>query len=65
MPPTLLAGLPAVSLPAGLGRDSGLPVGVQLVAGYGGEVDLLHFASVGLYTLTHSLKDAWFQPLSL
>ena len=43
--PASLAGLPAVSIPVGLGRDSGLPVGVQLIAGYGRDVDVLHFAS--------------------
>lgn len=43
--PVSLAGLPAVSIPAGLGRESGLPVGVQLVAGYGAEMELLRFAA--------------------
>ncbi len=30
--PASLAGLPAMSVPCGLGRDSGLPVGIQLTA---------------------------------
>ncbi len=38
--PANIAGLPAVSIPSGLG-DGGLPVGLQLVAGAGGESPLL------------------------
>jgi aspartyl-tRNA(Asn)/glutamyl-tRNA(Gln) amidotransferase subunit A len=39
--PVNLAGLPALSLPAGLGPASGLPVGLQLVGRPFGERDLL------------------------
>lgn len=38
-----IAGLPAISLPIGL-AESGLPVGVQLVAGFGADSALLAFA---------------------
>jgi aspartyl-tRNA(Asn)/glutamyl-tRNA(Gln) amidotransferase subunit A len=38
-----IAGLPAISLPIGL-SGSGLPIGVQLVAGFGQDAGLLHFA---------------------
>ena len=37
-----LAGLPALSLPAG--RSNGLPVGVQLIAPWGGEARMLAIA---------------------
>jgi len=40
-----LAGLPAISLPAGLSA-SGLPIGVQLVAGFGQDAGLLAYAAV-------------------
>jgi aspartyl-tRNA(Asn)/glutamyl-tRNA(Gln) amidotransferase subunit A len=40
-----LAGVPAVSVPVGLGVDSGLPVGAQVVAAYGGEADALFVAA--------------------
>ncbi len=39
-----IAGLPAISLPVGLSPD-GLPIGVQLVAGFGSDADLLAFAA--------------------
>ena len=42
-----LAGVPAVSVPVGLGVDSGLPVGAQVVAAYGGGADAL-FAAAAL-----------------
>jgi aspartyl-tRNA(Asn)/glutamyl-tRNA(Gln) amidotransferase subunit A len=38
-----IAGLPAISLPVAASR-SGLPIGVQLVAGFGADRDLLAFA---------------------
>jgi aspartyl-tRNA(Asn)/glutamyl-tRNA(Gln) amidotransferase subunit A len=38
-----IAGLPAISLPVGLSGSS-LPIGVQLVAGFGQDAGLLHFA---------------------
>lgn len=42
--PVNLAGLPAISLPAGLGQDSGMPVGIQLVGKRFGETSLLRYA---------------------
>ena len=39
--PGSLAGLPGLSVPAGVGRDSGLPVGLQLLAPHFGEARLL------------------------
>ena len=39
--PVNMAGLPALSLPAGLGPKSGLPIGIQLVGKAFGERDLL------------------------
>lgn len=41
--PASLAGLPGMSVPAGVG-DSGLPVGLQLIGPYLGEARLLHAA---------------------
>ena len=38
-----LAGLPALSLPAGLGAD-GLPIGVQLIGNYFSEAKILGVA---------------------
>ncbi len=38
-----ISGVPAISLPIGLSR-SGLPIGVQLVAGFGADASLLAFA---------------------
>ena len=42
--PASLAGLPAVSLPVGLGTETGLPVGVQVIAARGNDADALGFA---------------------
>lgn len=39
-----IAGLPAISLPVTVSR-SGLPIGVQIVAGFGADAGLLEFAS--------------------
>ncbi len=47
--PASLAGLPGMSVPAGLG-DSGLPVGLQLIGNYFAEGTLLHAA--------HALQQA-------
>jgi len=38
-----IAGLPAISLPVSISRD-GLPIGVQVVAGFGADAGLLEFA---------------------
>ncbi|WP_321377768.1 amidase [Rhizobium sp.] len=38
-----IAGLPAMALPAGLSKD-GLPIGIQLIAGFGRDAELLQFA---------------------
>ena len=43
--PASLAGLPAVSIPVGLGNRLGLPVGAQIIARRGGDVDALAFAA--------------------
>eukprot|EP00753_Platysulcus_tardus_P002454 PLAT11661.8.p2 GENE.PLAT11661.8~~PLAT11661.8.p2 ORF type:complete len:268 (-),score=120.00 PLAT11661.8:91-894(-) len=42
--PASLAGLPAISLPAGSGGPAGLPIGVQLMAAAGDDATLLHAA---------------------
>ena len=47
--PASLAGVPAMSVPAGLG-DVGMPVGLQLLGNYFAEGQLLHAA--------HSLQQA-------
>jgi len=39
-----IAGVPAINLPAALSR-SGLPIGVQIAAGFGVDAALLEFAS--------------------
>ena len=39
--PASLAGLPAISLPVGLGFESGMPVGMQLIAPRGCDVELI------------------------
>ena len=43
--PASLAGLPAVSIPVGLGNRLGLPIGAQIIARRGGDVDALAFAA--------------------
>jgi aspartyl-tRNA(Asn)/glutamyl-tRNA(Gln) amidotransferase subunit A len=43
---TNLAGLPGMSLPVGLGRDSGMPVGLQLTGRAFDEARLLQVAGV-------------------
>ena len=40
-----LAGIPALAVPAGLHPENGMPVGIQLMAGRGGEEKLLAFAA--------------------
>ncbi len=56
--PINLAGLPAISLPAGLGTDSGMPVGIQLVGRRFGEGSLLRHA----YCLEQSLPKIGTPP---
>ena len=43
--PASLAGLPAISVPVGLGADTGLPIGMQLIGAARGDVGLLTFAA--------------------
>ncbi|MDE5831420.1 MAG: aspartyl/glutamyl-tRNA amidotransferase subunit A, partial [Desulfovibrio sp.] len=43
--PVNLAGLPALSLPTGLGQKSGMPVGFQLIGDYFAEKQLLNIAA--------------------
>lgn len=43
--PANLAGLPAISFPCGLGQESGLPVGMQLLGSAFAEGDLLRMAA--------------------
>ena len=39
------AGLPTVSLPAGMSSDTGMPLGLQFVASFGRDEELLSWAS--------------------
>lgn len=50
------AGLPAISIP-GPRADNGLPVGFQLIAGFGGDWDLLSIARQ--YEAAHPWADSW------
>ena len=43
--PASLAGLPAISVPVGLGADTGLPIGMQLIGAARVDVGLLTFAA--------------------
>lgn len=42
--PSSMAGLPAISVPVGIDKRSGLPVGMQLIGQYGDDEGLLHVA---------------------
>lgn len=42
--PASLAGIPAITVPAGISSVDGWPVGLQLLAQYGDEPTLLHVA---------------------
>ena len=42
--PVNLAGVPAISVPCGMGGESGLPVGLQVIAPMFGEDRLLNVA---------------------
>ena len=55
--PASLAGLPALSLPVGLGYNSGLPIGVQIIASKGGDADVLGFG-MALEKAVRGLGDA-------
>ncbi len=57
--PTNLAGVPSLSLPAGLAAEDGLPVGIQLTAPAHLD-ERLYRVGAGLEAL---LKDRWGQPL--
>lgn len=59
--PVNLAGLSAISLPAGLGSETGMPVGVQLVGRRFGEADLLRYA----YLLEQTLPNIGKPDLSV
>ena len=52
--PASLAGLPAISLPVGLGFESGMPVGMQLIAPRGCDVELIGAA----WHVERALADA-------
>ena len=55
-------GCPAISIPAGV-TDDGLPVGLQLVAGHGGESHLLRVAELFETALTDAgLARPWALP---
>jgi aspartyl-tRNA(Asn)/glutamyl-tRNA(Gln) amidotransferase subunit A len=43
--PASLAGIPAITVPGGVSRVDGWPVGLQLLSQYGDERTLLHIAS--------------------
>jgi len=42
--PASLAGIPAISVPAGVGEETGLPIGTQYMASQSNDSKLLHFA---------------------
>ena len=50
--PVNLAGLPGISVPCGLGRESNMPVGFQIIGKYFDEETVLRVA----YQLEQSLK---------
>jgi aspartyl-tRNA(Asn)/glutamyl-tRNA(Gln) amidotransferase subunit A len=54
--PFNMTGHPAVSMPAGFGRD-GLPIGIQLVGRFRGDVELLRVAA--LFEASHDLLSRW------
>jgi aspartyl-tRNA(Asn)/glutamyl-tRNA(Gln) amidotransferase subunit A len=54
--PFNMTGHPAVSVPAGFGRD-GLPIGIQLVGGFRGDVELLRVAA--LFEASQDLLSRW------
>lgn len=56
-------GLPGISLPAGLGPDSGLPVGVEIALPRGRDVRLLSIASELEKTLSHITKPSALIPM--
>ena len=54
--PFNMTGHPAVSMPAGFGRD-GLPIGIQLVGRFRGDVELLRVAA--LFEASQDLLSRW------
>jgi aspartyl-tRNA(Asn)/glutamyl-tRNA(Gln) amidotransferase subunit A len=54
--PFNMTGHPAVSMPCGFGRD-GLPIGIQLVGRFRGDVELLRVAA--LFEASQDLLDRW------
>jgi aspartyl-tRNA(Asn)/glutamyl-tRNA(Gln) amidotransferase subunit A len=56
--PFNMTGHPAVSMPAGFGRD-GLPIGIQLVGRFRGDVELLRVAA--LFEASQDLLSRWPQ----
>jgi amidase len=54
---TSLPRLPSVTFPAGLGEDTGLPVGLQLVGRYRADQDLLAVAAA-----VDEVVDGWHKP---
>ncbi len=57
--PANLAGLPGISIPAGIGEESGMPVGIQLIGKHFKEADLLRCANL----LQKALPDIGMPPL--
>lgn len=54
--PFNMTGHPAVSMPCGFGGD-GLPIGIQLVGQFRGDVELLRISA--LFEASHDLLDRW------
>lgn len=59
--PANLAGLPGIAMPAGVGAESGMPVGIQLIGRHFGEASLLRRA----YALEQELPSIGSPPLAI